>query len=125
MTAVMRVPAESTSLYGILDLEPGAEAPLYRARDIVEKPAAGTAPSTMAVMGRYILEPQILSILEHQTQGAGGEIQLTDALRTFAHHGQLTGFQFQGKRLDCGVKEEWILAHLVLGLERHDLGHGI
>lgn len=121
MVATMKVNPENTPLYGILHTDPSCTGPLYPAQDLVEKPPQHEAPSTMAVMGRYILEPHILQVLEHQARGTGGEIQLTDALRGFAHQGRLQGFEFEGRRLDCGVKEEWILAQVVLGLERPDL----
>lgn len=125
MAAVMSVPRDHTSRYGILDVPPEASGPLFPVRDMVEKPRPDQAPSTLAVIGRYILQPGIMDLLAHQERGTGGEIQLTDALRVFARQGEMSGLMFEGQRLDCGVKEEWILAQLVLGLERPDLGKAL
>jgi len=94
---------------------------VVRARGLVEKPAPGTAPSNLAVIGRYILTPQVLSNLNKMKQGAGGEIQLTDAIAQEAAKGEVHGFRFQGQRYDCGSKAGFLQATVAFGLAREDL----
>jgi UTP--glucose-1-phosphate uridylyltransferase len=121
--AVMEVPEKDVSKYGILDsvLErPG----LYRVRDLVEKPAPEKAPSRLAIMGRYIIEPRIFSILAEAGPGAGGEIQLTDALRVLCGEQPVYGMTFQGKRYDVGDKLGYLQATVDFALARPDLSDG-
>ena len=122
--AVLEVPEDHTHRYGIVD--PGAvEGPVTEVRAVVEKPRAGTAPSRLAAVGRYILQPEVMEILRTQRSGAGGEIQLTDAMA------QLIGVQpfhaqtFAGTRHDCGEKAGFIQANIALALERPDIGPAI
>ncbi|MCE6953339.1 UTP--glucose-1-phosphate uridylyltransferase [Cereibacter sphaeroides] len=122
IVATMEVPPEKASSYGILDVEETRGA-LIRPRGIVEKPKAGTAPSNFAVIGRYILAPAIMHHLNRKKVGAGGEIQLTDAI---AHEladnpGSVHGFRFQGERFDCGSKAGFLQATVALALQREDL----
>jgi UTP--glucose-1-phosphate uridylyltransferase len=99
MIAVMDVPRAHVSRYGIL--QPGRDdGRLVEVKGLVEKPTADKAPSTMAVIGRYILEPKVFEHLERQNRGAGGEIQLTDALATLIGHSPFHGLRFEGKRFD-------------------------
>lgn len=122
MVAAMRVPEEKTSSYGILDLETETAAGLARVRGMVEKPAAGTAPSNLAVIGRYILTPQVLTNLDNASEGAGGEIQLTDAIAREIDAGRpVHGFQFEGQRFDCGSKAGFLQATVSFALARDDL----
>lgn len=121
--AVMEVPEKDVSKYGILDsvLErPG----LYRVRDLVEKPAPEQAPSRLAIMGRYIIEPRIFSILAEAGPGAGGEIQLTDALKVLCSEQPVYGMTFQGKRYDVGDKLGYLQATVEFALARPDLSDG-
>jgi UTP--glucose-1-phosphate uridylyltransferase len=122
LVAAMEVAPEQTSSYGILDVaeEKGA---LVRPRGIVEKPAKGTAPSNLAVIGRYILSPRIMTHLNRKTVGAGGEIQLTDAIAAelAADAGAVHGFRFAGERFDCGTKAGFLQATVHLALQRDDL----
>ncbi|MFN3953796.1 MAG: UTP--glucose-1-phosphate uridylyltransferase [Pararhodobacter sp.] len=121
MVAAMEVPAERTSSYGILDVPPSIS-PLLPVRGMVEKPAPGTAPSNLAVIGRYILSPQVLRNLEGQQAGAGGEIQLTDAIaREIETGNSVHGYRFQGQRFDCGSKAGFLQATVAFGLAREDL----
>lgn len=103
LVAVMDVPRQATSSYGILDVS-RTEGRLSFARAMVEKPQPEAAPSTTAVVGRYILDPRIFDALERQQPGAGGEIQLTDAMAQGIADIGLAGFTFSGARFDCGSK---------------------
>lgn len=121
MVAAMEVPEAKTSSYGILDVPTtmGALAPV---RGMVEKPRAGTAPSNLAVIGRYILSPQVLRNLDGATAGAGGEIQLTDAIAAEIGMGRgVWGYRFEGQRFDCGSKAGFLQATVAFGLARDDL----
>ncbi|WGH80312.1 UTP--glucose-1-phosphate uridylyltransferase GalU [Jannaschia ovalis] len=121
MVAAMEVSPDRTSAYGILDVEEG-EGPALRVRGMVEKPPAGTAPSNLAVIGRYILAPQVMKHLEEIESGAGGEIQLTDAIaREIGSNPGVYGFRFQGQRYDCGSKAGFLQATVAFGLSRPDL----
>lgn len=118
--AVMEVPEEDVSKYGILDaveIRPG----VYRIRDLVEKPPAHKAPSRLAVMGRYIIQPGICSVLAETKPGAGGEIQLTDALRVMCREQPMYGLAFQGKRYDVGDRLGYLQATVEFALARADL----
>jgi UTP--glucose-1-phosphate uridylyltransferase len=120
MVAAMEVPPARASSYGVID--PAEDmGTVVRARGLVEKPAPGTAPSNLAVIGRYILTPQVLSNLNKMKQGAGGEIQLTDAIAQEAAKGEVHGFRFQGQRYDCGSKAGFLQATVAFGLAREDL----
>jgi UTP--glucose-1-phosphate uridylyltransferase len=123
--ALMRVPANDVSSYGIIQGTPaqglGTRQPVYRLNRLVEKPAPGTAPSDLAVIGRYILTPAVMECLEKVNPGAGGEIQLTDALNAAAGIGPVYGVCFEGKRYDAGSKLGFIKATIELGLRRADL----
>lgn len=120
MVATMEVSAEATSSYGILTPS-GEHGKLVSASSVVEKPAAGTAPSNLAIIGRYILEPGIFDILEHQEKGAGGEIQLTDAINAMASTTPTHGLRFEGQRFDCGQQIGFIEANIAFALERPEL----
>ncbi|BAF60949.1 UDP-glucose pyrophosphorylase [Pelotomaculum thermopropionicum SI] len=121
--AVMEVPEEDVSKYGVLDAveeRPG----VYRINDLVEKPAREKAPSRLAVMGRYIIQPGICSILAETRPGAGGEIQLTDALKVLCREQPMYGLAFEGKRYDVGDKLGYLQAMVEFALERPDLAGG-
>jgi len=121
MVAAMEVPADKTSSYGVLDVVPsiGAVMPV---QGMVEKPAPGTAPSNLAVIGRYILSPQVLRNLDSHQKGAGGEIQLTDAIeKEIRNAGNVYGFRFAGRRFDCGSKAGYLQATIAFGLAREEL----
>jgi UTP--glucose-1-phosphate uridylyltransferase len=121
MVAAMEVPPEKTSAYGVLDVAED-HGNMVSVKGMVEKPAAGTAPSNLAVIGRYILSPQVLENL-HQTQaGAGGEIQLTDAIaHEIGASNNVYGYRFRGQRFDCGSKAGFLQATVSFGLARDDL----
>ena len=123
MVAAMEVPPEKTSSYGVLDVADDHGA-MVRAKGMVEKPSAEEAPSNLAVIGRYILTPKILMNLNRMKQGAGGEIQLTDAIaqELNAENGQAVyGYRFRGQRFDCGSKAGFLQATVAFGLARDDL----
>ncbi|PJI85803.1 UTP--glucose-1-phosphate uridylyltransferase [Yoonia maricola] len=121
MVAAMEVAPDRTSAYGVLDVAE-QNGPLVKARGMVEKPAAGTAPSNYAVIGRYILTPQVLANLSSVGRGAGGEIQLTDAIAQEIQSGRdVFGFQFEGERYDCGSKAGFLQATVAFALARDDL----
>ncbi len=118
---VEEVPADQTGQYGIIDGEP-AEAGLRRLRGIVEKPAPEDAPSNLAVVGRYILTPRIFDLLEETQAGAGGEIQLTDAIARLLDEEPVYGHAFEGRRFDCGSKLGYLEATVHYGLKHPELG---
>jgi UTP--glucose-1-phosphate uridylyltransferase len=124
--AVMEVPKESISAYGCIDAEPvshnGSKSKVYRIRDLVEKPNPAEAPSNLAIIGRYILTSDIFDSIEHIGAGAGGEIQLTDALRHLLRSRPIYAFKFDGKRYDAGDKLGFLKATVEFALRRHDLG---
>lgn len=121
LVAAMEVPAEMTSAYGILDVEPGDER-LSEVRGMVEKPSPDKAPSNLAVIGRYILTPKVLRNLDRMEKGAGGEIQLTDAIATeIGGKAGVYGFRFEGERFDCGSKAGFLQATVAFGLMRPEL----
>jgi len=134
--ALMDVPEEMVSLYGIATVDdvPATSGPdpaspyrTVRVRDLVEKPAADTAPSTLAIIGRYVISPRVFSVLRDTPPGRGGEIQLTDALRTLAQLSDeagepVHGVVFSGRRYDTGDRVDYLKAVIRLACERADLG---
>lgn len=121
MVAAMEVAPERTSSYGILDVE-NTDGNLVEVRGMVEKPKMGDAPSNLAVIGRYILSPSVLKNLDEMKQGAGGEIQLTDAIAAdLAQNRKVYGYRFEGQRFDCGSKSGFLQASVAYGLARPDL----
>ena len=121
MVAAMEVPPEKASSYGVLDIGEDMGS-IVKARGMVEKPKREDAPSNLAVIGRYILTPKVLTNLNRMKQGAGGEIQLTDAIaEEIKSSGNVYGFRFRGQRYDCGSKAGFLQATVAFGLERPDL----
>jgi UTP--glucose-1-phosphate uridylyltransferase len=120
--AVYEVPMSETHQYGILGVGAPGKGGLMPVRSMVEKPPKGTAPSNLAVSGRYILEPAIFDILETQEHGAGGEIQLTDAMVTLAKSRPFAAYRFEGRIHDTGTKLGFLTANIAYALEREDLG---
>ena len=120
MVAAMEVAPDKASSYGVLDVAEDLGS-VVRAKGMVEKPPLGTAPSNLAVIGRYILTPKVLQNLSRMKQGAGGEIQLTDAIAEEVDSGQVHGFRFRGQRYDCGSKAGFLQATVAFGLARPDL----
>jgi len=109
IVAIEEIPKEHTNKYGVIagnEIEPG----LFMVKDMVEKPEPQDAPSNMAIIGRYILTPDIFDIIRQTKPGKGGEIQITDALLTQAKKGMVLGFKFQGKRFDCGSVDGFVEA---------------
>jgi UTP--glucose-1-phosphate uridylyltransferase len=122
--AVVEVPADETSRYGIID--PGeTSGALTQVRGFVEKPKAGTAPSRLAAVGRYLIEPEAMAILGEHKRGAGGEVQLTDALAQLIGHQPFHAFTYTGQRFDCGDKAGHITANIALALERPDIAPAV
>ena len=120
MVALMEVPASDTGAYGIIT--PGKkDGQVTEINAIVEKPSPETAPSTKAVVGRYILEPGVFDVLAKGQRGAGGEIQLTDALAARIGHVPFHGFDFSGERFDCGSKIGFLKANIAFGMARDEL----
>lgn len=120
MVAAMEVAPEKAKSYGVLDIESDMGS-IVEARGMVEKPPAGTEPSNLAVIGRYILSPDVLSNLNRMKQGAGGEIQLTDAIAEEIGKSKVYGYRFRGQRYDCGSKAGFLQATVAFGLARPDL----
>lgn len=123
MLAVMEVPQEHTSRYGVID--PGAtDGRLTEVKGMVEKPAPEVAPSRLAVIGRYLLMPEIFAVLDRQKPGAGGEIQLTDAMAALIGRQPFHGYRFAGERFDCGDKLGYLEAIVAMASRRSDLQPG-
>ncbi len=120
MVAAQIVADEDVSRYGVLKVD-GQNGPLARATGVVEKPKREEAPSNLAVVGRYILVPQVFEFLDRQQRGAGGEIQLTDALDWMVDKVPFHGFRFEGQRFDCGEKAGFLQANIAFALARDDL----
>jgi UTP--glucose-1-phosphate uridylyltransferase len=120
MAAVIEVDPAETSKYGILDVAEEVDG-ISRIRGLVEKPAPEDAPSNLAIIGRYILMPQIFDILGKKRVGAGNEIQLTDAMATLLDDQPIFGFRFQGQRFDCGDKAGFQMANLSMALANDEL----
>ncbi|MEM8788241.1 MAG: UTP--glucose-1-phosphate uridylyltransferase GalU [Pseudomonadota bacterium] len=122
LVAAMEVAPDQTSSYGILDVTE-SEGAVLKAAGMVEKPEPGTAPSNLAVIGRYILTPQVLTNLNDIRAGSGGEIQLTDAIaQEIAERDNVSGFRFTGQRFDCGSKAGFLQATVSFGLQHEELG---
>lgn len=119
---LMEVPRDQISLYGCAAVSPTGTDSVVRVTDLVEKPDVDSAPSSLAVIGRYILDPEIFSVLARTPPGRGGEIQLTDALRELALAGRVHGVLFRGRRYDTGDRLSYLQAVIQLALERDDLG---
>jgi len=124
--AVEQVPIERTHLYGVIDAQPAEPSKwgqrLLRVRNLVEKPRAGTAPSNLAVTGRYVLPPEAFDCLERTTPGSGGEIQLTDGLRLLAQEHGLCALEYEGKSYDAGDKLGFLKATVEIALENSEFG---
>ena len=122
MVAAMEVPPEKASSYGVLDVKEDMGS-IVSVKGMVEKPKAEDAPSNLAVIGRYILTPKVMQNLNRMKPGAGGEIQLTDAIaEEIATSDNVYGFRFRGQRFDCGSKAGFLQATVAFGLAREDLG---
>ena len=120
LLAVMEVPQEHTSRYGVID--PGAtDGRLTEVRGMVEKPQPDVAPSRLSVIGRYVLMPEVFAVLDAQKPGAGGEIQLTDAMAKLIGRQPFHGYRFEGRRFDCGDKLGYLEAIVAMASLRQDL----
>lgn len=122
--AVEAVPDHLTHQYGICGVGKRT-GKMFEVDGMVEKPAKGTAPSNLSITGRYILQPEIFNILETQERGAGGEIQLTDAMIGLAKSQKFYGVEFEGERHDCGSKPGFLRANIAYGLKRPELREGL
>ena len=124
--ALMEVPEESVHLYGCAAVQPAGGDDVVRITGLVEKPDAADAPSNLAIIGRYVLDPSVFEVLEHTKPGRGGEIQLTDALQELAVSdapgGGVHGVIFRGRRYDTGDRLDYLKAVIRLASERDDLG---
>lgn len=121
VVAVVDVPKDQTNRYGILDVDHD-DGRLASAKGLVEKPDPSVAPSTLSIIGRYILQPEVFSHLDKHEKGAGNEIQLTDAIAATIGDVAFHGVRFDGTRYDCGDKAGFIEANVALALDREDLG---
>jgi len=124
IVAALEVPESETHKYGVID--PGAtDGPLTEIRGMVEKPAAGTAPSNLMLPGRYILQPDVMRELDAQESGAGGEIQLTDAMAKLIGRQPFHAYRFKGERYDCGSAAGFVIANIAMAMERSDVGPAV
>jgi UTP--glucose-1-phosphate uridylyltransferase len=124
LICAQEVADDQTDKYGVIT--PGSrDGTLTEVKGLVEKPEAGTAPSNLAVIGRYVLQPEVMRILETQETGAGGEIQLTDAMARMIGNQAFHGVTFQGVRYDCGDKAGFLQANLATALSRDDVGPAV
>ena len=120
IVAALEVPDSETHKYGVID--PGeSNGRLTEIRGMVEKPAPGTAPSNLMLPGRYILQPEVMRALDAKETGAGGEIQLTDAIAKLIGNQPLHAYRFEGERYDCGSAAGFVIANLAVALERDDV----
>ena len=119
--ALKQVPQEKVSAYGIVAGEPTDEARTCKVNDMVEKPAVEEAPSRLAVLGRYVITPEIFPILEQTQPGRGNEIQLTDALKVLAKEQAMYAYDFEGRRYDVGDKQGFLEATVEMALKRPEL----
>lgn len=125
VVALMEVPKERISAYGVVAADPveyAGPGKLFKINDMVEKPKAADAPSNLAIIGRYILTPEIFQAIEETDSGAIGEIQLTDAIKRYAQKKPVYGLLFEGTRYDAGDKLGFLKATVEFGLQREDLG---
>ena len=124
VVAALEVPDSETHKYGVI--EPGAsDGRLTEIRGMVEKPAPGTAPSNLMLPGRYILQPDVLRELDAQERGAGGEIQLTDAMARLIGRQPFNAFRFDGERYDCGSAAGFVIANVAMALRRDDVAPAV
>ncbi|MBD8890866.1 UTP--glucose-1-phosphate uridylyltransferase GalU [Roseibium litorale] len=119
--SVEAVPEDQTHNYGIVEIDGDQNDLTFGIKGMVEKPAQGTAPSNLYINGRYILQPEIFDLLENQETGAGGEIQLTDAMLTLMGKQTFTGLRFTGQTYDCGSKAGFLSANIAYALEDPEL----
>jgi UTP--glucose-1-phosphate uridylyltransferase len=124
LVAVMDVPREHTDRYGILKTG-GESRGVVEALGLVEKPKPENAPSTLSIIGRYILQPEVMKHLGEQEPGAGGEIQLTDAMAKMTGKGRFHGLRFKGKRFDCGDKAGFIEANIAFALDHPQIAKSV
>lgn len=124
VVGVQRVPHEHTDRYGIINPSK-VEGRRYQVDNFVEKPAKGTAPSNLAIIGRYILTPEIFSFLDRHEEGAGGEIQLTDAIEKLNQIQRVYAYEFEGKRYDVGEKLGFIRTTVEFALANEELGSDV
>ena len=120
LVAIEAVDPSETDKYGILDVESAGDR-IIRIRGMVEKPKPAEAPSNKAIIGRYILMPEIFPLLEKKERGAGGEIQITDAMARLLEQQPIYGFEFQGQRFDCGNKAGFQMANIAFAMKRPDI----
>lgn len=124
VVAVADVPREHTKRYGILDVVTD-DGRVARAKGLVEKPEPEKAPSTLSIIGRYVLHPKVFEFLDKKVAGAGGEIQLTDAISQTIGAVPFHGVRFEGRRFDCGDKLGWLEANLALALARPEMAAAV
>ena len=122
IVAVQRVPMDQTYQYGIVEGEPNGRERTHRVSRMVEKPAPGTTDSDLAIIGRYILKPEIFDILTGTTPGHGGEIQLTDALLALSKKREMYAYEFDGTRFDAGDKIGYLKAIMAYGVSHDEIG---
>ena len=128
VVALMEVPEESIHLYGCAEIETTSDPDVVRITGLIEKPSREEAPSNLAVIGRYVLRPEIFGLIDELEPGRGGEYQLTDALNVLASGGgeaPVYGVIFRGRRYDTGDRADWIKANVLLGVDHHELGDEI
>lgn len=123
--AVMRVPHQDTSKYGVIAPTKQVAPKLYDVSSFVEKPDPKDAPSNLAIIGRYVLTPQIFDVLKHTKPGKGNEIQLTDAIDTLNHKQNVYAHEFSGDRFDTGNKLSWLKTNIQFGLHRKDMSKAV
>jgi len=124
LVAAMEVPPSETHKYGVVD--PGAtDGRLTEIKGLVEKPPQGSAPSNLMLPGRYILQPEVMRALDAQEKGAGGEIQLTDAMARLIGSKPFHAFHFQGERYDCGGATGFVIANIAMALARDDVAPAV
>ena len=124
LIAVREVPREMSARYGMIDVD-SDDGEVASVRGLVEKPSPAESPSTLSIVGRYVLQPEVLQALDRWETGRGGEIQLTDAVARLVGTQPVHGMRFEGRRFDCGVKSEYVAANVAYALARPELGDDV
>lgn len=120
--AVDKMPADQLHLYGVVDVtDPKGPGPVYEVKGMVEKPSRADAPSDLTITGRYILQPEVFDLLAKTEKGAGGEIQLTDAMQSLMANSKFSALVYEGELFDCGTKAGFLAANVGYALDRPDL----
>ena len=126
VVALCRIPKERLPYYGVVEVEQNGDNNTYKIKRMIEKPSIQEAPSNLAVVGKYILTPEVFEYLSQKERGKGGEIRLSETLQKMIEDGkEILGYEIEGKWLECGNKEEWLKSHIYLSAKHPVFGPGV